>query len=90
MTFDNGLTTVVWCVAEIVVATDDEVMGRGLDFGTLDVGCAVWRPIWIAEGTCVAAPPVPVRVIKRTAPAATNSDPSLRPHLVPVKEDLRT
>jgi hypothetical protein len=90
VTVDNGLMTVVRCVTETVGGTDVEVLGRAIDVGTLDVTFGACRPIWIAEGTCVAAPPVSVNVIKRTAPTATKSEPSLKPHRVPVKEVLST
>ena len=94
MTVDNGLMTVVRCVTAVVVVACDDVVGMGFAAGMVDVTAfgvdvGAWLPIWIAEGTCVAAPPVPVSVTKRMAPAATNAEQIHRPHCVPVSEDLR-
>ena len=41
VTVDNGLMTVVRCVAETVVGTVDDELGRGFVVGTLGVMCDV-------------------------------------------------
>ena len=88
VTVDNGLITVVRCVTAVVVVVGDNAPGRRLVAARLDVTVVAWCPTWSAEGTCVAAPPVPMSVTKRTAPAATNNEQSHIPHRVPVNEDL--